>query len=46
MTTKLEALVKKSHHELYWMNRALLYGLLNFYRDYVPRFTEMMELIH
>ena len=28
------------------MNCSLLYGLLNFYCDYVPHFAELMEPIH
>ena len=43
--TKLEALASKSHDELAGCNRASLYGLLNFYRDYVPTFAEMTEPI-
>ena len=35
-TAKLEILRQKSHDELAKANRASLYGLLNFYRDYVP----------
>ena len=27
------------------MNRSSLYGLLNFYRDYVPQFAELTEPI-
>ena len=27
------------------MNRLSLYGLLNFYRDYVPQFAELTEPI-
>ena len=33
---KLEALVEMSNEQLGSMNWASLYGLLNFYRDYVP----------
>ena len=40
VTTKLEALMTKTHDEMSTMNRASLYGLLNFYRDYIPRFAE------
>ena len=36
VTTKLEAFMTKTHDEMSIMNRASLYGLLNFYRDYVP----------
>ena len=35
-TAKLEMLRQKPHKELAKANRASLYGLLNFYRDYVP----------
>ena len=35
-TAKLEMLRQKPHDELAKANRASLYGLLNFYRDYVP----------
>ena len=45
VTTKLEALMTKTHDEMSIMNRASLYGLLNFYRDYVPRFAELTEPI-
>ena len=45
ITTKLEALMTKTHEELSQANRASLYGLLNFYRDYVPHFAEMTEPI-
>ena len=36
VTTKLEALMTKTHDEMSTMNRASLYGLLNSYRDYDP----------
>ena len=29
--------------ELAWFNQASLYGLLNFYREYVPAFAELVE---
>ena len=41
--TKLAALIEKMDGELAWVNRASLYGLLNFYREYVPAFTELFE---
>ena len=42
---KLEELALKSHEEFSRMNRASLYGLLNFYRDYIPQFAEITEPI-
>ena len=36
--TKLTALLEKLHCELAWFNQASLYGLLNFYREYVLPF--------
>ena len=45
VTTKLEALMTKTHDEMSTMNKASLYGPLNFYSDYVPRFAELMEPI-
>ena len=45
VTTKLAALMTKNHDKMSTMNRASLYGLLNFYRDYVPQFAELMEPI-
>ena len=41
--TKLAALIEKMDSELVWANRASLYGLLNFYREYVPAFAELVE---
>ena len=41
--TKLAALIEKMDGELARANRASLYGLLNFYREYVPAFTELVE---
>ena len=41
--TKLAALMEKMEGELAWSNWASLYGLLNFYREYVPAFTELVE---
>ena len=41
--TKLTALIEKMDGELAWANRASLYGLLNFYREYVPAFAELVE---
>ena len=41
--TKLAALMEKTDGELARFNRASLYGLLNFYREYVPAFTELVE---
>ena len=45
VNTKLEALMTKIHNEMSIMNRASLYRLSNFYRDYVPQFAELMEPI-
>ena len=33
----------KSDSELAWFNWASLYGLINFYREYVPGFTKLVE---
>ena len=41
--TKLAALIEKTDGELARVNRASLYGLLNFYREYVPAFAELVE---
>ena len=41
--TKIEALRDASSEELARMNRASLYGLLNFFREYVPTFAELTE---
>ena len=41
--TKLAALIEKMDGELAWDNRASLYGLLNFYREYVPAFAELVK---
>jgi hypothetical protein len=42
-TTKLEALLESSPAQLEKMNRSSLYGLLNFFREYVPTFAELTE---
>jgi len=42
-TTKIEALQEMSSREMARMNRSSLYGLLNFYREYVPTFSELTE---
>ena len=44
--TKLTALIEKMDGELAWANRASLYGLLNFYREYVPAFAKLVEPLH
>ena len=44
--TKLTALMEKMNGELAQFNQASLYGLLNFYREYVPAFAELVELLH
>ena len=41
--TKLAALMEKMDGELARFNWASLYGLLNFYREYVPAFAELVE---
>ena len=41
--TKLTALMEKTDGELAQFNWASLYGLLNFYREYVPAFAELVE---
>ena len=42
-TTKIEALASASSSALGKMSRASLYGLLNFFREYVPTFAEVTE---
>ncbi len=42
-TDKVEALLTMPDSKLATMNRASLYGLLNFYREYVPTFAEVTE---
>ena len=44
--TKLIALIEKMDGELARANRASLYGLLSFYREYVPAFAELVEPLH
>ena len=41
--TKLTTLMEKRDGELAWFNRASLYGLLTFYREYVLAFAELVE---
>ena len=41
--TKLAALIEKTDGELSQFNRASLYGLLNFYREYIPAFAELVK---
>ena len=41
--TKLTALIEKTDGELAQANRASLYGLLNFCREYIPASTELVE---
>ena len=43
--TKLAALMEKTDGELAWFNRASLYGLLNFYREYVPGLCRVGQAI-
>ena len=40
---KLQALLDKTDDDLRRMSRSSLYGLLNFYREYVPAFAELIE---
>ena len=42
-TTKVEALLEMSSYDMAKTNRSSLYGLLNFFREYVPTFSELME---
>ena len=41
--TKLAALIEKMDGELARFNRASLYGLLNFFREYVLAFAELVK---
>ena len=41
--TKLATLIEKMDGELARFNWASLDGLLNFYREYVPAFTELVK---
>ena len=41
--TKLATLIKKMDGELAWFNWASLYGLLNFYREYIPAFAKLVK---
>ena len=43
MTAKLEALAALSDDELAQSNRASLFGLLNFFQEYLPNFAEQVE---
>ena len=42
---RLEALVRCPEEDIRRMGRSNLYGLLNFYREYIPNFPEVMETI-
>lgn len=42
-TTKLEVLAGMPNAQLLRMNRASFYRLSNIFREYVPRFTELMD---
>ena len=44
-TPKVEALMEASSETLARMNRSSLYGLLNFFWEYVPTFAEVTEPI-
>ena len=44
--TKLTTLMEKLDGELAQFNWASLYGLLNFYREYVPAFAQLVEPLH
>ena len=44
-TSKLEELSHKTHQEYAHIRCSSLYGLLNFYSDYVSQFVELTELI-
>ena len=41
--TKIAALIEKTDGELAQANRASLYGLLNFYREYILAFAKLVE---
>ena len=43
--TKLSTLLEKSDRELAWFIWASLYGLLNFYREYIPAFAKLVKLL-
>ena len=40
---RLEALIKTPRDLIKKMGKSSLYGLLNFYREYIPTFAEMTE---
>ena len=40
---RLEALLKATREDIRKLSRSHLYGLLNFYREYIPTFAEMTE---
>ena len=44
--TKLTTLMEKMNGKLARFNWASLYGLLNFYREYVPAFTKLVKPLH
>ena len=43
--TKLTTLIEKLDGELAWFDWASLYGLLNFYREYVLAFSKLVKLL-
>ena len=44
--TKITAFLDKLDGELAQFNWASLYGLLNFYREYIPAFAKLVKLLH
>ena len=44
--TNLTALVEKTDSKLVWVNWVSFYGLLSFFREYIPAFANLFELLH